>query len=215
VETVPAAKEKTETRRNGRKMENKEKGIDEVKAVEKLKEMDRAKEEAREVKKTLEKATELETIMEVEFMASDGECAETPDLDMIDQPEGYEDKEGRREASVGKGKNQMETVKGPRKPNMMILKPRCATVQRRQDVTREIQPSQEALELEVFGRAYVRARQSELEDVNDGGERCQESEKREHHHRDGVCLEKVTLAEKKALADWEAAGKPPITPLFE
>jgi len=69
VEAIPSAKEKTEKRRNGRMMENKEKGIDEVKVVEKVKEMERAKEEAREAKKALEKTRELETIMEVEFMA--------------------------------------------------------------------------------------------------------------------------------------------------
>jgi ribosomal protein L16/L10AE len=150
VEPVLSAKEKTGKRRNGRGMENKEKGINEVKVAEKLKEMNRVKEEAREAKKALEKARELKTIMEVEFMASDGECPETPDLDMIDQPEGHKDKEGRREASTGKGKNQMGAAKVPRKPNMMVLKPRCAMVHRRQDITTEIQPSQESLELEVF-----------------------------------------------------------------
>jgi len=135
---------------------------------------------------------------------------------MIDQPEGDQDKEGRREASVGKGKNRMEAVKvTPRKPNMMVLKPRCATVQRRQDITRGVKPSQESLELEVFGRVYVRACQNELEDVEDGGEICQGSEKRAGHHREEVCSEKATLAGEKALADWQAAGKPPITPPFE
>jgi hypothetical protein len=51
--------------------------------------------------------------------------------------------------------------------------------------------------------------------VEDGGERYQESEKRESHHQEGVCSEKTTLAGEKALADWKAAGKPPITPPFE